>query len=122
MHLTAQTHYQAELDAGRFCIQHCPACQKHVFTPRELCPHCGASPLRWVRASGLGTVYSTSTIARKPDAGGNYNVALIDLDEGVRLMSRVDGVPPERVAIGLRVRHAIVQAEGESLLVFKPDA
>ena len=56
MHLSAQTHYQAELDAGRFCLQHCPQCKNHVFTPRELCPHCGASPLRWVRASGLGTV------------------------------------------------------------------
>ena len=65
MHLSAQTHYQAELDAGRFCIQHCPQCQHHVFTPRELCPHCGAGGLRWVRPSGLGTVYSTSTIARK---------------------------------------------------------
>src|SRR5256885_8173032 len=55
MHLSAQTHYQAELDAGRFCIQQCTQCTRHVFTPRELCPHCGASPLRWVRASGQGT-------------------------------------------------------------------
>jgi uncharacterized OB-fold protein len=38
MHLSAQTHYQAELDAGRFCIQQCPQCARHVFTPRELCP------------------------------------------------------------------------------------
>ena len=45
MQMSAQTHYQAELDAGRFCIQQCPQCSKHVFTPRELCPHCGASPL-----------------------------------------------------------------------------
>src|SRR5258708_10098461 len=67
MHLSAQTHYQAELDAGRFCIQQCTQCTRHVFTPRELCPHCGASPLRWVRASGQGTVYSTSTVARKRD-------------------------------------------------------
>ncbi|PZU34452.1 MAG: DNA-binding protein [Acidovorax sp.] len=106
MHLSAQTHYQAELDAGRFCLQHCPQCQNHVFTPRELCPHCGASPLRWVRASGLGTVYSATTIARKADAGGNYNVALIDLDEGVRMMSRVEGVAPEDVRIGQRVQAA----------------
>ena len=100
MHLSAQTHYQAELDAGRFCIQRCPQCQNHVFTPRELCPHCGTGGLRWVRASGLGTVYSTSTIARKQDAGGNYNVALIDLDEGVRMMSRVEGDVYKRQARG----------------------
>lgn len=120
MHLSAQTHYQAELDAGRFCIQHCPQCQHHVFTPRELCPHCGASPLRWVRPTGQGTVYSTSTIHRKADAGGNYNVALIDLDEGVRMMGRVEGLAPEAVAIGQRVRAQVVQQGGKGLVVFQP--
>ena len=120
MHLSAQTHYQAELDAGRFCLQQCPQCQRHVFTPRELCPHCGASPLRWVRASGLGRVYSTSTIARKQDAGGNYNVALIDLDEGVRMMSRVEGVAPEAVAIGQRVQAHVAHQDGRGLVLFTP--
>ena len=120
MHLSAQTHYQAELDAGRFCIQHCPQCQRHVFTPRELCPHCGASPLDWVRASGGGTVYSTSTVARKSEAGGNYNVSLIDLDEGVRMMSRVEGVAPEDVRIGQRVRAQVAQKDGRGLVLFQP--
>jgi uncharacterized OB-fold protein len=121
MHLTAQTHYQAELDAGRFCIQHCPQCQHHVFTPRELCPHCGAGGLRWVRPSGRGTVYSTSTIARKQDAGGNYNVALIDLDEGVRMMSRVEGLAPEDVIIGQRVRAHVAHKDGRGLVLFTPE-
>jgi len=120
MHLSAQTHYQAELDAGRFCIQHCPQCQHHVFTPRELCPHCGASPLRWVRPSGDGTVYSTSTLSRKPEAGGDYNLALIDLDEGVRMMGRVEGLAPQAVHIGLRVRANVVQQGGRGLVVFQP--
>mgnify|MGYP003599560308 FL=1 len=122
MHLSAQTHYQAELGAGRFCLQHCPQCQNHVFTPRELCPHCGASPLRWVRASGLGTVYSATTIARKAAAGGNYNVALIDLDEGVRMMSRVEGVAPEDVRIGQRVQARVAQKDGRGLVLFQPAA
>lgn len=122
MHLSAQTHYQAELDAGRFCIQHCPQCQEHVFTPRELCPHCGAGALRWVRASGLGTVYSTSTVTRKREAGGNYNVALIDLDEGVRMMSRVEGVAPEDVRIGQRVQAHVAQKDGHGLVLFQPVA
>lgn len=120
MNLSAQTHYQAELDAGRFCLQHCPQCQHHVFTPRELCPHCGVSPLRWVRASGLGTVYSSTTIARKPDAGGNYNVSLIDLDEGVRMMSRVEGLVPEAVRIGQRVQAHVAQKDGRGLVLFQP--
>ncbi|WP_416820408.1 Zn-ribbon domain-containing OB-fold protein [Delftia tsuruhatensis] len=120
MHLSAQTHYQAELDAGRFCIQQCPQCTRHVFTPRELCPHCGASPLRWVRASGQGTVYSTSTVARKSDAGGDYNVALIDLDEGVRMMGRVEGIAPADVRIGQRVSAHMASKDGRGLVLFQP--
>ena len=120
MHLSAQTHYQAELDAGRFAIQQCTTCQQHVFTPRELCPHGGASPLRWVRPSGQGTVYSTTTIARKAEAGGDYNVALIDLDEDVRMMSRIEGIAPERVQIGMRVTAQTIQHNGKGLVVFHP--
>ncbi len=118
--MTAQTHYQAELNVGRFCLQQCLQCQRHTFSPRELCPHCGADTLRWVRPSGRGTVYSTTTIARKPDAGGNYNVALIDLDEGVRMMSRVQGFAPEDVRIGQRVQAQVIQQDGKGLVVFEP--
>jgi uncharacterized OB-fold protein len=88
--------------------------------PRELCPHCGASPLRWVRPSGQGTVYSTTTIARKAEAGGDYNVALIDLDEDVRMMSRIEGIAPERVQIGMRVTAQTIQHNGKGLVVFHP--
>lgn len=122
MQPSVQTHYQAELDAGRFCLQQCSQCRHHVFAPRELCPHCGAADLEWVPAGGGGTVYSTSTIARKADAGGPYNVALVDLDEGVRMMSRVEGVAPDAVAIGQRVRARVVAQGGRGLVVFTPDA
>ena len=120
MHMTAQTHYQAELDAGRFRIQQCPGCRRRVFPPRELCPHCGAGALQWVAASGAGTVYSASTIARKQDAGGAYNVSLIDLDEGVRLMSRVEGLAPEAVRIGQRVQARVAREGGRGLVLFQP--
>ena len=83
-----QAQHQAQLNAGQFLIQRCTGCSQHVYFPRESCPHCGAHDLQWVAPSGYGTVYSTTTIARKPEAGGNYNVSLIDLDEGVRLMSQ----------------------------------
>jgi len=114
--------WRAHLDAGRFMLQRCTGCARHVFYPRVLCPHCAGAALEWVEAGGGGTVYSVTVVSRRPEQGGNYNVALIDLDEGVRLMSRVDGIPPERVAIGLRVRHAIDRSEAAPLLVFKPDA
>ena len=99
-----QAIHQEALDEGRFLIQRCGACGKHVYFPRELCPHCGSNDLDWVQPAGLGTVHAVTTVRRKPDAGGDYNVSLIDLDEGVRLMSRVEGVPPSEVKIGQRVR------------------
>lgn len=120
MHLSAHTHYQAELDAGRFCLQYCPQCEQHLFPPRELCPHCGAGALQWRRAGGLGTVYAASTIARAPDAGGDYNVSLVDLDEGVRMMSRVQSTAPAQVAIGQRVQAFIAREGGQGLVLFVP--
>ena len=85
-----QAFHQRELDAGRFLIQRCGACGRHVYYPREICPHCGSAALEWKRPSGLGTVHAVTTVRRKPAEGGDLNVSLIDLDEGVRLMSRVD--------------------------------
>jgi DUF35 OB-fold domain, acyl-CoA-associated len=65
--------------------------------------------LNWIEPSGQGTVYSTTVVRRKPEAGGDYNVALIDLAEGVRLMSRVDDVAPDQVRIGMPVRAQVIQ-------------
>ena len=99
-----QAEHQAALDEGRFLIQRCEACARHVYFPREGCPHCESDRLQWVQPQGLGTVHAVTTVRRKPDAGGDYNVSLIDLDEGVRLMSRVEGIAPADVRIGQRVR------------------
>lgn len=99
--------YLDKLAQGRFEIQKCAACGRHVFYPRVLCPHCGASQLDWVKPSGNGTVYSSTVVRRKPADGGDYNVALIDLEEGVRMMSRVVGCAPEQVKIGQRVKSRI---------------
>ncbi|MDH4096524.1 MAG: Zn-ribbon domain-containing OB-fold protein [Betaproteobacteria bacterium] len=104
------------LAAGRFEIQQCAACAKHVFYPRVLCPHCGSGELGWVAASGRGTVYSTTVVRRKPGDGGDYNVCLVDLAEGVRMMSRVAGVAPQDVTIGMAVKARIA----EGLVEFTP--
>ncbi|OYV00498.1 MAG: DNA-binding protein [Burkholderiales bacterium PBB5] len=113
-----QAQHQQALNEGRFLIQHCPACTRHVYFPRSLCPHCGATNLAWVAPSGLGTVHAVTTVRRKPEAGGDLNVSLIDLDEGVRLMSRVDGLPPAAVAVGQRVRARVQLGDGQGLVVF----
>lgn len=113
------SQYQAALDAGQFQIQRCKACAQAVFYPRELCPHCGSDQLTWETPSGKGTVYSTTVIRRKPDAGGDYNVALVDLAEGPRMMSRVEGMAPTDVKIGQAVQAEVIQHNGKGLVVFK---
>ena len=113
------SQYQAALDTGSFQIQRCKACAQAIFYPRELCPHCGSDALAWEQASGKGTVYSTTVIRRKPEAGGDYNVALVDLAEGPRMMSRVEGMAPADVAIGMAVQAEVIQHNGKGLVVFK---
>ncbi len=111
--------FAAFLADGRFMLQQCDECKKHVFYPRVLCPHCGSPKLSWQPASGQGTVYSTTVVRRKPEQGGDYNVALVDLHEGPRMMSRVDGISPHEVAIGMAVRAQIVdEPKKGKLLVF----
>lgn len=113
-----QARHQAELDAGRFLIQRCADCGRAIYYPRELCPHCGSDALSLVPPAGTGTVHAVTTIRRKPDAGGDYNVCLIDLDEGVRLMSRVEGVAPTDVRIGQRVRARVAKQGEQGVVVF----
>lgn len=118
----AEAKYRAALNEGRFIIQRCGDCGRHVFFPRSICPHCWSARLDWVEPKGTGTVYSTTTVRRKPEAGGDYDVSLIDLDEGVRLMSRVEGVPPAEVKIGSRVRAKVRVADGIGVVVFQAEA
>ena len=113
--------YKEKLAQGRFEIQKCDGCGKHVFYPRVICPHCGADKLGWVAPSGAGVVYSTTVVRRKPDAGGDYTVALVDLAEGPRMMSRVAGVEPAAVKIGMQVKARLAIDAGSKLVEFTPD-
>ena len=117
----AEARYQAALNEGRFIIQRCDGCKRHVFYPRVVCPHCGSDSLAWVEPKGTGVVYSTTTVRRKPEVGGDYDVSLIDLDEGVRMMSRVEGIAPTEVKIGMRVRAKVIENKGAGLVVFTPE-
>lgn len=106
------------LAAGRFTLPHCAACGRHHFFPRVLCPHCGAQTSSLRPASGRGTVHSTTVLRRRPEEGGDLNIALIDLAEGARMMSRVDGMAPTAVTIGLAVEARIVTEDGAPVVVF----
>ena len=73
-----------------------------VFHPRLVAPGTGGTALAWRVSAGVGTVYATTTLFRRGEEP--YNISLIDLDEGFRMMSRIEGVAPEAVSIGMRVR------------------
>ena len=97
-------------------IQRSPSTGRHVFYPRVAAPGTGERDLEWVEASGRATVYAI-TVNRARD--GAYNLALVDLDEGPRMMTRIEGV--ETVPIGARVRARIVEDGGAPLVVFVPE-
>jgi uncharacterized protein len=109
--------YREGLAAGELRYQRCGGCGRAVFYPRVLCPFCGATELAWEAAEGEGTVYATTAMPRHD--GPSRHVCLVDLDEGFRLMSRVDGVEAEAVAIGDRVRLAVVAGEDGPVPAFR---
>ncbi len=96
-------------------IQRSRSTGRYVFYPRVAAPGTGETDLDWVEASGDATVYAI-TVNRSRE--GSHNVALVDLDEGPRMMTRIEGV--ETVPIGTRVRARIVEEGGAPLVVFAP--
>ena len=112
--------YRERLRAGRIEMQACESCKRVCFPPRTHCASCGAQALTWRTIAGTGTVYATTVIRQRPDRGPDYNVALIDLTEGARMMSRVEGVPPTAIRIGMSVRAQVRTVDGEPLIVFVP--
>jgi uncharacterized OB-fold protein len=103
--------YLDHLEKGELAYQHSPDSGRPVFYPRVICPVTGSDRLEWRVSSGLGTVHATTVVY--PAEGAPYNVALIDADEGFRLMSRVEDIAPEKVAIGMRVKFRVHRPGGE---------
>lgn len=115
--------FRAFLAEGRFMIQRSAATGAHVFYPRVATPGTGERDLVWVEASGFGTVYATTVTRQRPNPDGSsadYNVAIIALDEGPRMMSRVEGIEPDKVTIGMRVKARIADLDGAPGIVFDP--
>jgi len=112
--------YLAHLERGQLAYQWSSAAGRAVFYPRLLCPSTGSDQLEWRVSKGLGTVYSTTVV--HPPEGAPYTVALVDCDEGFRLMSRVEGITPEQVRIGMRVQFRAHRPGGEepAMPVFFP--
>lgn len=103
--------YLQHLERGELAYQYSLEANVAVFFPRVLCPHTGSDRLEWRVSKGIGTVYATTFI--EPREGPAYNVALIDMDEGFRLMSRVESIAPADVRIGMRVSMRVHKSGSE---------
>ena len=112
--------FQRALAEGEILLPKCDDCGAYHFFPRVLCPHCHGSAISWMKARGKGRVHTTTVVRRKPERGGDYNVCVVELDEGVRMMSRVEGIAPGEVAIDMPVTAFVGEAEGAPAVLFKP--
>ena len=105
------TTWLDHLERGELAYQFSPSANRAVFYPRVIAPVSGAADLEWRVSAGLGTVHATTVV--HPQEGAAYNVALIDMDEGFRLMSRVEEIAPTAVRIGQRVRFRVHRPGGD---------
>lgn len=89
-----------------------------VFFPRVVAPVTGEAALEWRISSGSGVVYSTTVVHRRDEVP--WNVCLVEMEEGFRLMSRVVGVPAAQVHIGMPVKLHVSGEGDQALPLFKP--
>lgn len=112
--------YRTFAARGELRFQRCEQCGSPVFYPRVLCPQCASTALRWERSAGEGVVYATTVLYRRDE--GPYNVALLDMAEGFRIMSTVEGIDPEDVRIGMPVIVTMRERDGEWVPIATPAA
>ncbi len=92
-------------DAARrheLMLPRCRACGRYHYYPRAVCPHCLSGDLAWERVSGRGTVYTFSVIHRGLKGfplGEPYVLAMVELDEGPRMMTNLVGIEPDPATI-----------------------
>ncbi|TFY99822.1 Zn-ribbon domain-containing OB-fold protein [Ramlibacter rhizophilus] len=92
---------------GRLMLQYCTETQRFQHYPRPLSLYTGRRTLGWKEVSGFGTVYA-HTVLRTPGLGADGRLpcvlALVELDEGVRILANLPGTAPGEIGIGQRVR------------------
>ena len=103
--------YRRFLERGELAYQYSVDARAAIFYPRLVCPISGTDRLEWRVSDGFGTVHAV-TVVHGQDR--RHNVVLVDLDDGFRLLSRVEGVDPDRVRIGMRVKVRIQRPEASA--------
>jgi uncharacterized protein len=105
---------------GQLRLQRCAACGQYQFPPQAFCRHCASGDVRWVAVSGRGKVLSYTVVHWSPNpayaAHAPYSLALIELDEGPRMLTNIVGCPPGEVSIGMVVSVIFEQCGSDIML------
>jgi uncharacterized OB-fold protein len=110
---------------GKLLLQRCVLCEAYRHPPSPICPHCLSDAHAWVPANGRGTVY-TFVVVRETRARGwdkmvPYVLAVVELEEGPRILTNLTRVAPEDVAIGMPVEVTFAALDGVTRLpLFQP--
>ncbi|MEW5913632.1 MAG: Zn-ribbon domain-containing OB-fold protein [Thermodesulfobacteriota bacterium] len=107
-HITAANKpFWDNLKSGVFSTTQCKDCHKVTFPPQAMCPYCFSTAVAWVELSGKGTVYTFTQNRVVPPAyikQAPYVTAMIDIEEGPRLLARIKNATYEEVKIGQKVQ------------------
>ena len=110
---------------GQLLVQRCGQCNEFQFYPRGICAKCWSTDIRWVQSSGKGTVWTFTVTYQNRTPGFAedvpYVLALVELEEGVRMFTNVVECDPREVKIGMPVEVTFVQANEQiTVPYFKP--
>ena len=124
--LETQPFWDATRD-GRLLIKRCTACGQFHFYPRPFCPHCWSDAMEWVEANGRATLYTWSVVHRNdlPPFTDRvpYVAAIVDLDEGPRMMTNVVDCDFDALQVGMQLQavfHPI--SDDVTIVQFRPAA
>ncbi|MBM3926653.1 MAG: Zn-ribbon domain-containing OB-fold protein [SAR202 cluster bacterium] len=109
---------------GELLIQRCDDCKQYQWYPRGICANCFTGKIKWVKASGKGKVWTFTVTRQNRTPGfdeGPYVLALVELDEGVKMFSNIVECDPKQVKIGMPVQVTFTKATDQvSVPFFKP--
>jgi uncharacterized OB-fold protein len=104
---SASAPYWEAAREGRLLIAECESCGKVHHYPRPFCPYCWSEDVHPVQASGAGTLYTYSTVYVNDLAPFKerlpYVAAIVELTEGPRLMTAIEGAAPEQLRVDMPV-------------------
>ena len=118
-------HYWQGTSEGELRIQRCNACAKFYFYPRPSCPHCSSENVSWVKSTGRARLH-TYLISHRPAPGFEdqvpYVIAVVELEEGPRMMTNIVGIAntPDALELDMPLVVSFESRGDQNVPVFRP--